>query len=136
MRLLLLFVICSLLAFAQEEEMPFAQEELLLKSDLIVLAKTRSDQGKTFKVIQDKRFMLVSPENNLPLEPIVDKAIDEILDTKPVPNLGLNGLIMKVSEKATAYLYSLGIFFEGTIYVERIIEKDSSVSFAKTKKAL
>jgi hypothetical protein len=273
MRLLLLFVICSFSVFAQEEGMPFAHEELLLKSDIIVLAKTRSDQGKTFKaeileVIQDKRFglkvgdyllikdnvtlgcgfienvtqeidtaifvlqkgtnnwefansdfipsfvngianmyfmgcnysanaekftsdlrdflvefhldekghvvtsdrlskditpelsdlvlhcylmnqpsllasipspltcMLHSEENNLPSEPIVDNEVYEILDTKPVPILGLNELIMEVSEKTTAYMYSLGIFFEGTIYVELIIEKDGSVSFAKTKKGI
>ena len=47
--LFLIGVLFGSSTFAQAEGVPFSKAEVLLSSDLIVLAKTRSDQGKTFK---------------------------------------------------------------------------------------
>ena len=47
--LFIMGVFCGSMSFAQAEGVPFSQAEVLLSSDLIVLAKPRSDQGKTFK---------------------------------------------------------------------------------------
>lgn len=47
--LFIISVFCGSMSFAQAEGIPFSSAEVLLSSDLIVLAKTRSDQGKTFK---------------------------------------------------------------------------------------
>lgn len=63
MRLVFLLLLCSLSSFAQDEGMSFDQGQVILDSDLIVIAKPRSDAGKTFKaeileVIKDERYGL------------------------------------------------------------------------------
>ncbi len=63
MRLVYLLLLCSLSSFAQHEGMTFNQGQVILDSDLIVIAKPRSDAGETFKaeileVIKDERYGL------------------------------------------------------------------------------